>query len=313
MANTFDLDKYIHDFEMSGLKGRYVKAPASNPAAKNVNILVIHGHHSSHERLQGVIELLTEYGNVCVPDMPGFGGMSSLFSVGEKPSVDRLADYMAAFVKLHYGKRKKFVVVGYSMGFLVATKLLQKYPQLHPQVLDIISVAGLVHYDDISFSKNRKLFYHISANIVGTPLAAYLTKAIFLRKWFLGTIYTRLHNAKDKFGNLDKQSVKKMVDFEVGLWRANDVRTWCYTTKEMLTADLLTGQKQLPFNLISVTVKNDRYFDTATTEQHLNIAYQKVVSITADLEQHGGSRIETAAEAAGFLPAKVRKHLRSLR
>jgi hypothetical protein len=124
--------------------------------------------------------------------------------------------------------------------------------------------------------------------------------------------YAKLHNAKEKFEGLDKQKHKEMVDFEVNLWRVNDVRTWCYTTREMLKSDLVTGAKELPLDVISVVIDNDRYFDSKTTEQHLAIMFRKVKSIYADVEQHGGSKVETAEQAAEFLPKTIRNHLKSM-
>jgi pimeloyl-ACP methyl ester carboxylesterase len=312
MSARFDLQKYIEDIELNELRGRMVNAPATTQQAKNVNILLIHGHHSSHERLTGVAELLQKYGNVCMPDLPGFGGMTPLFDIGEKPTIDNLADYLASFIKMHYGSRKKFIIVGYSMGFLVVARLLQKYPTLHKQVIDVVAVAGLVHRDDIRFSRNRKNFYYYSALVVGTRLGSFITREIFLRKWFLGRFYAKLHNAKEKFEGLDKDKHKEMIRFEIDLWRMNDVRTWCYTTREMLRCDLVTDATQLPLDVISVVVDNDRYFDNKTTEQHLNIIFRNVKSVFADVAQHGGSKVETAKDAAEFIPKTLRNHLKSL-
>ena len=38
--------------------------------------------------------------------LPGLGGMDSFYSIGLKPSLDNMADYVASFIKLSY-KRKK--------------------------------------------------------------------------------------------------------------------------------------------------------------------------------------------------------------
>jgi pimeloyl-ACP methyl ester carboxylesterase len=313
MKSQFDLSKFIDEIELNGLRGRMVDAPALDPKAKHLNILLIHGHHSSHERLTGVAELLQRYGNICMPDLPGFGGMTPLFDIGEKPSVEALADYLAAFIKMRYGKRKKFVIVGYSFGFMVVTKLLQKYPELHKQVKDVAVVAGLVHNEDLRFTSKRKFFYYTASLIVGSRPIAFITKTIFLRKWFLGGFYKKTHNAKEKFATLNKEKEKELIDFEVNLWRINDVRTWCYTTREMLHGDLITGQKELPIDLISVVVDNDRYFDNKTTEQHLRILYRKVKTIYASVKEHGGIRVDSAKDAEDFIPLAVRNHLKSLR
>jgi pimeloyl-ACP methyl ester carboxylesterase len=309
----FNLDQYIERIELNGLKGRMVNAPASIESAKKVNILFVHGHHSSHERLQGVVELLQRYGNVCLPDLPGFGGMTSLFSIDEKPTTDNLADYLAAFIKLHYGTRKKFIIVGYSMGFMVTTRLLQKYPAIRKQILDVVAVAGLVHNQDFMFSPARRRFYTIIAKILIRRIPAFFVKFFILRKWFLSTVYTRSHNAKNKFANQTREQLKASIDFEVNLWRINDVRTWCFTTLEMFKCDLTTGAEKMPLNVLSVVIDGDRYFNNATTEMHLKDIYNRVKTVKADVTVHGGSKVETADEAAEFLPKSLRTHLKSFR
>ena len=313
MKQAFNLNDYIEDIELNSLKGRMIHAPARSTKAKNTNILFVHGHHSSLERMRGVADLMMDYGNFCLPDMPGFGGMDHLYSIGEKPSIESLADYMAAFIKLKYGSKKKFIVVGYSMGFLVVTRMLQKYPALRKQVTEVVSLAGLLHKDDLKFTKKRRFFYLASAKILGTRLASFVTREIFLRKWFLGTIYTRSHNAKNKFDGLTTEDLKKMINFEVGLWRMNHIPTWTYTSTEMLTSDLVSDVEQMTIPLIAVTIDADNYFDNATVEQHLRIAYSDVKMMKASSSKHGGSMVETASDAMPFFPKALRKHLKSLR
>lgn len=312
MKQAFDLNDYIEDIELNGLSGRMVNAIARNAKAREINILFVHGHHSSLERLSGVTDLLMDYGNFCLPDMPGFGGMDHLYSINEKPSVDNLADYMAAFVKLHYGSRKKIILVGYSFGFLIVTRMLQKYPELQKRCVSVVALAGLLHQDDLKFTKKRRMFYFVSSKIVGSRIGSWVTREIFLRKWFLSSFYTRSHNAKDKFKGLDSANKKRMVDFEINLWRINHIPTWCYTSREMLRSDLVTGVTPLPVSLYSVIVDSDRYFESNVVEQHMRIAYNKVKTYKATADQHGGSMVETAEDAMPFFPKAIRKYLKSL-
>lgn len=312
MPKRFDLSEFIDTIEINGLSGRYINAPGKSPRAKNLNILFIHGHHSSLERNAGICELLMNYGNFCLPDLPGFGGMNNFYSIGLKPTIDNYADYVAAFIKFHYGKKKKFVLIGYSMGFLVVTRMLQKYPELHSQIKEVISVAGLVHKNDFAFTKKRLFFYKISAHIVKTRLVSWVVREVFLRKWFLSTVYTRTHNAKAKFAGVDKSDLQKLINFEVILWRINHIPTWCYTSLEMFKADLVTNQQQLPIDLISVTVDLDQYFDNKTTEQHMKIVYRKVKIIPLTSAKHSVSVVASAEEAKAFLPPVLISHLKSM-
>src|SRR3990167_5892742 len=101
---------------MSGLSGRMIRLPA--PPRHKRHILLISGQHTSLERIAGMAEYLNRFGAVTSPDLPGFGGMDSLYKIGQKPDLDTMAAYLAAFIKFNY-KRKKFTVIAASYGFAV--------------------------------------------------------------------------------------------------------------------------------------------------------------------------------------------------
>ena len=108
--------EYIVPLEINGLTGRMLHMPAEGKHKSE--ILFIYGQHSSLERWWGLIQYLHHYGAVTVPDLPGFGGMDSFYKIGQKPTIDNLADYLAAFMKMRY-RHKKVVIVGLSFGFVV--------------------------------------------------------------------------------------------------------------------------------------------------------------------------------------------------
>lgn len=313
MKTAFDLQNYIEDIELNGLKGRMINVPARDKSAKNVNILLFHGHHSSLERMGGVAELLSDFGNFCLPDMPGFGGMQPLYKIGMKPTIDNLADYMAAFIKLQYGSRKKFLVVGYSFGFLVLVRMLQKYPDIQKQVIDVIGVASFVKNDAFMFSHTRKALYRLLASVVGTRVMSFISRELFMRKWFIGSFYTGTRNAKSKFANVSKEERKRIIDFEVNLWRCNDVRTRCFTVLEMFNVNLVDHTDKISKSVISITVDDDHYFNNKVVEQHLNIVFDKVRQYAADVETHGMSTVASADDARPYFPKALMSHMRSLR
>ena len=113
---------------MNGLNGRMLRLPSQNAKYKR-EMLLIYGHHSSIERMKGFVDILSHYGNITVPDLPGFGGMEPFYKIGEKPTIENYADYLAAFVKLRF-KRKKFVLIGMSFSVPIYVRMLQKYPEL---------------------------------------------------------------------------------------------------------------------------------------------------------------------------------------
>jgi hypothetical protein len=67
---------YIMPLYINGLSGRMLHLPA--PRGKKREILFIYGQHSSLERWWGLAQALNSAGAVTMPDIPGFGGMTSL-------------------------------------------------------------------------------------------------------------------------------------------------------------------------------------------------------------------------------------------
>lgn len=160
---------YISPLHINGLSGRVLRLPA--PPKKTREILLIYGHHASLERMFGIAEDLNQYGSVTMPDLPGFGGMNSFYKIGMKPTLDNLADYLAAFIKLRY-KRSKITIIAVSFGFVVTTRMLQRYPHLTSKVNLLVSAVGFSHRDDFNFSRGRYLFYRSIAAVFSNRLGA---------------------------------------------------------------------------------------------------------------------------------------------
>lgn len=294
----------IVPLNMNGLQGRmlHIKGPAN----KKREILFIYGHHSTLERWWGAAKYLSTYGNVTVPDLPGFGGMQSLYKIGEKPTLDTMADYLAAFVKLRYA-RKRVTIIGMSYGFLVATRMLQRYPEITKKVDLLMSAAGFAHHDDFVFSRRRFFVYRALSKFLSWPPASIFFHNVCLHPSILRAVYSKSHNAKHKFANLDKQAHRRMMDFEVDLWHVNDVRTHWATTYTMLKVDNCQKQVNLPVH--HVAVSGDQYFDKHRVEQHLRVIFSSFDQQTAHMTAHAPSVLADERDAAQLFPPKYRRLL----
>ncbi len=295
---------FIVPLYINGLQGRMLRMPA--PKGKKREILFVYGHHSSLERWWGLIQDLNQYGAVTVPDLPGFGGMESLYKIGRKPDIDTLADYLATFIKLRY-KRKKVTIAGLSFGFVVATRMLQRYPDLVKKVDLLVSVVGFSHKDDFTFSKTRWNFYRFVARTTSYRIPAWMFRTIALNPVVLRLAYHRTNNAKHKFKDMDKQQTKNMMDFEIHLWHCNDMRTHAYTSDQFLNLDNCQQRVDLP--LWHISVDADNYFDKHRVEQHLKVIYKDVHVVHADLNNHAPSVLATAEEVAPLIPKQIRRML----
>ena len=297
---------YIVPLYMNGLYGRMLHLPA--PANKKREMLLVYGHHASIERMLGLAEDLNQYGAVTLPDLPGFGGMQSFYQIGEEPTLDNLADYLAAFVKLRY-KRKRVTLMGMSFGSLVVTRMLQKHPELIKKVDLVISIVGFAHHEDFKFSKKTYRFFKFAAKFFSLPVPAWIVRHILLRKTFIRLTYYLVADKHVKMKDADRDERKRRIDFEIGLWHCNDVRTYMYTSGIMLNVDLCNAQVNLP--VYHVAVDDDRYFDNARVEQHLKVIYNDVKMIPSPMIGHAPTVIADADSAAPFVPARVRRLLRA--
>lgn len=291
----------IEPLNINGLKGRVLRISAKKPA-KSSEILLIYGHHSSLERMYGIAEAFSEYGTVTMPDLPGFGGMDSFYKIGMKPTLDNLADYLATFVKLKY-RRKQVKIVGMSLGFAIATRMLQRYPDLVKKVDVLVSMVGMTHKSDFKLSRTRQFLFRSAGRILSHRLPAFLFYNIILHPAVIRTFYSRTHNAKHKFKDLDAKSHKQITEFEVILWRINDVRTYGLTGNIMLTLDNCQKQINLPVHHISVN--DDQYFDNAVIEQHMRVIFTDFIDYRISLPAHAPSIIASAEDAKPFAPKKL--------
>lgn len=295
--------EYIEPLNISGLQGRLLHVPADRAGQRD--ILFIYGHHSTLERWYGLVEVLHEYGSVTMPDLPGFGGMDSFYRIGQKPTIDAMADYLAAFVKWRYRRKKKFTIVGMSFGFVVVTRMLQRYPELVKKVDLLISLVGFAHRDDFSFSPARHRSYRYMSWLLSHRLPAAMFRAIALNRFVLRAFYAKTHNAKKKFAHAEtKEDFERLMAVEIELWHKNDVRTQMATSGEFLVLDNCKTQIALP--VWHVSTRNDHFFNHVIVEQHMRVIFTDFYEAESNGLSHAPSVIADAEMAAPLVPEKLR-------
>jgi len=298
---------YIVPLNMNGLQGRMLHMKA--PKGRNREILFIYGHHSSLERWFGLMQNLNRYGSVTMPDLPGFGGMDSFYKIGEKATIDNLADYLAAFIKMRY-KRRRVTIAGMSLGFVIVTRMLQRYPDLTKKVEMLVSLAGFAHRDDFTFSRQRWISYVAVSRFLSLSVVATFFRHVLLSPLVIKKAYRHTHNAKNKFKGLAGEELEEMLNFEVRLWHDNDVRTHMLTNFEFLLLDNCKIKIDLP--VYHVAVENDQYFDNHVVEQHFRIIFNDYHELARlSVKNHAPSVLADAKAASPFVPPKLRRILLS--
>ncbi len=303
MAKAFKskLSKHVSALHINGMNGRMLTLPAKK---KNREILLLYGHHASLERMFGLAESINEYGRVTLPDLPGFGGMDSFYKIGEKPTLDNYADYLASFVKMRY-KRRRVTIIAMSFSVPLIVRMLQRYPELTKKVDMFISLAGFVHRDDFIFSKQEYWGLRTLSFVLSKRIPAAVVKALILNKPVLRLAYGSVSASHGKMKDAkSKAELYRRIDFETTLWNINDMRTRWRTMKIMLTMDLCNAQANV--KTYHVSTATDRYFDNAVVEQHLRVIFKYVEVIPSEIGNHAPTILATAKEAEPFVPKQLR-------
>lgn len=295
---------YILPLYINGLEGRLLKMSA--PRAKKREILFIYGQHSSLERWFGVAQVLNRYGSVTMPDLPGFGGMESLYKIGKPATIDNLADYLATFIKLKY-RNKKVTIAAMSMGFVVVTRMLQKYPSLVKNVDMLISIVGFVHHEDFVFKKRNKRLFKILTRLLSRKWPSRFFRYTALQPFVLRFVWRHSPNARAKLAGAAGDEFERSMKVELDLWRINDIRTQMKTYVEMLTLNNCKKRVSLP--IWHIAVKSDRYFDNNRVEEHMRRIFTDFSLLYANLDNHAPTIIADEKTAAPLIPPSLRRLL----
>ncbi|HSW78739.1 MAG TPA: alpha/beta fold hydrolase [Candidatus Babeliales bacterium] len=298
--------EFILPLDMNGLSGRMLRAPSVN--ARKREILLIYGHHAMLERWWSLVENLREYGNVTVPDLPGFGGMDSFSKIGIRPSIDAYADYLAAFVKLRY-KRKKVTVYAISFGFVVVTRMLQLHPELSKKINLMVSTVGFMHKDDLRMPTGQKFISRILARLFATKPVATLIRYIALNKPVVKAFTKIMPHSKHRYIKVTPLEFEQAIDFDVLLWQVNDVRTHWLTTSQFFSLDITKSPVALP--IIHIATEGDHYLDNILVEQHMRKVFKDYKRFVAKTKTHVPYPTADKAATAELLPLGLRKLLSS--
>lgn len=296
---------HILPLYMNGLAGRMLKVPSSK--GKKREILFIAGQHTSAERIYGMGEFLSRFGNVASPDLPGFGGMQPFYRIGRKPTMDDMADYIAAFIKLRY-RNRRITIIAVSYGFAVITRMLQRYPEIVKKVDLLVSISGIVDKKDFRWKPLNLFLAHSGTWVFRHRTPAFLVKQIGLRPLFIKPLYRIVEKKHPKLKDANETDRAERINFELKLWKINDFRTWMETCCAMFMLDLSGTHVDLP--VYHVAVDNDHYFDNLLVEQHMRAIYKDFELVKTKLPAHAPTVLATAKDVEPFVPPKIRKLLR---
>jgi pimeloyl-ACP methyl ester carboxylesterase len=300
-------EDFIVPLNINGLEGRMLRLPGKNKK-NNRELLFIYGSHSSLERWWGLALELNKLGAVTMPDLPGLGGMTPLYKIGLQPTIDNMADYLAAFLKLKY-RNKKVTIVGMSLGFVITTRMLQNHHELAKKVDNLISVVGFARGDDLIYTKRRLFFYRFFSWVISHKWPAIIFRYTVLQPFFIRRAYHRTRNAKEKFANVSGDEFQRTMDMEIKLWHTNDLRTQFKHYLEIFKLD--NTKKPVPLPVYHIAAKKDRYFNNVKVEEHMRRIFSDFELFYTKAPNHAPTVVANIKEAAPFMPEELKRRIKS--
>jgi len=302
--STKEAADYILPLYMNGLSGRMLIAPSVSK--KKREMLLLYGHHAMLERWWPLVQNLRHYGNVTMPDLPGFGGMEGFDKIGSDINLDNYADYLAAFVKLRY-KNKRLTLLGISYGFVIATRMLQRYPDMAKKVDLIVSFAGFMHKEDFLWRTQTRFIYGRVTRLFATRPLAFIIRYGFLNRPVIKGLTRALPRSKHRHLGISPETFEINMDFEVMIWHANDVRTHWLTTSQFFKLDNTKTHIALPVE--HIVSKGEHYFNNTVVEQHMRGVFAHYRKFQSASLAHVPHITASTEEVGVMLPAGLKRIL----
>ncbi len=295
---------FILPIDINGMDGRYLRIEGVNRHTKK-EILFIYDLEANLEKWWGLAVALANYGNLTMVDLPGLGGMDSFYSIGLKPTLNNMADYIASFIKLKY-KRKRLSIVGVGFGFVLVTRMLQRNPDLTGKVNLLICLNGYAHKDDFIVKPLDKKIMQLYSTLFSDRLLAGILKISLYNTPALLVRYP-LKNFKSGKNGPSKEFMRQ---FKVDLIKNSDLRTRMFLKRELLKLDNCNLKLNIPLWHIT-TSNSDKKTDRRLAEQHFRVIFKDYHQMPAKVGRTIPLVLNDPKTAVKYLPGKVRREIKA--
>lgn len=178
-----------------------------NPS-KQPTIVVVHGYRGTHHGLERVIAYLPQY-RFIVPDLPGFGQSEPLQSGAH--NIEGYATAIAALVKNL--SLEGSIVIGHSMGSIVAAELAKTHPELMKALVLINPIAAHPLKGASGLIVSPSILYHW---LGGKVLPPRLGRKLLDSKTFLlfGSVLMAKTRDKTLRGTIHTNHLTHMIEYD---------------------------------------------------------------------------------------------------
>lgn len=301
-------DSEISQLEIFGLKGRLLRLKSKSPKHKQ-KIVLLSGLHTRHERMYGVADFLSRYGEVYAPDLPGFGGMDSFFSVNRQASADDYAEYIKDFLE-KYDLTSGVTIIPNSVASQFFIRMLHNYPETRTWFKKSVGLMAFADDNNFNIPWVKQTGIDILVGAGRHKLGANLLSRTLLSKSFLEFVMKGLVLLRPKMKVGDKQRRREAIEMEVLLWTENDKRTHGVTAYDMFRrrcSDWFTEPMDMTF--YNIATKKDQYFDHQKVTGSMRKIFSDYQDVWIKADLHSPSVIGTADDFAGIIPDEAIKIL----
>ncbi len=274
------------------LRGRMLNLPA--PKGKSQEVLVVYGLHCSIESVAGLAQTLNKHAAVTIVDLPGIGGMSSFYSIGERPLIENYASYLAAFIKLRYHRKRRIRIVALGEGLAFTTLMLQNHAKAAAKVDSVIVLGGIIHKNDIPNLTSNRLLARAGYRVVATKPISWLV-ARFRFGWLIKATHAL------------KRQPTAVRDMDVRLWQQCDVRTRMSLKSQMLQLNVCDVKVDKTCKVIWANMPPR--VDLDALKQHALVVYKRVSDFVPKHTIRGSYDLLDEATMQQSIGAKLRTWL----
>lgn len=297
----------LQPYSYRTLKGRYGYWPATSIGKTRVFVLV-YGQHASLERLEPLIAVFRQFGDVYAVDNPGFGGMEPSYKIGKYPDLHFQADHLHHFITTCLPQHKRLTIIGISYGFQIVTQLLHDFPELQPRTEHVVNMVGCLSYKELDMPLSYKIpLIYLLAFPGRTWLGSTLFKLIARRRVII-SVYLLTKPIQVKLRGISRKQAVAYADEQASLWIHNDPRThgaaaWDFVTKNDLT------QLKLPVDALHLSVPGDHIIDSSSVKHSMATVFRSFHSFDIALDNHAPLDLD-ADDIEAIIPVELAKILK---
>lgn len=175
----------ISEHYLEGPEG-YMRYWASEPR-HGLPLVFIHGYGALIEHWRPIMRAVARHHSLFALDLYGFGYSAR---PGGAPTKERWAEQVAAFITKAAGEPA--VVIGHSMGGVVATEVARRYAHL-TRALVLVNSSGMQPYERPMTPTDRLLL-----NVIGAPLVGETVAGIFANEWGVRQALLSAYHRKER-------------------------------------------------------------------------------------------------------------------